>query len=233
MSLLKRLFGPKPRLLAAEAERLRAWRARPGPNLLQPFAEARYVVVDVESSGLNLAKDRLIAIGAVAVKKGRIVVGDSFEVILKQDVASDHSNILIHGIGGTAQREGVEPSRALLDFLDYLDGAPLVAFHVAFDETMIKRAVREYLGFTFSYPWLDLAYVSPALCPSLASRLRALDDWTRQFGIGNFARHSALADALATAQLLQVMLDKAERSKFMHYGHLLDREHAQRLTRWS
>ncbi len=68
-------------------------------------------------------------------------------------------------------------------FLDYLGKAPLIAFHVTFDETMIRRAVREYLGFNFKHPWLDLAYVMPSLNPALAKKNHALDDWIGHFGI--------------------------------------------------
>ena len=50
--------------------------------------------------------------------------------------------------------------------------------------------------------------------PGAARRTRhggagGLDAWSQQFGIDNDARHNALADALATAQLLQVVLARA------------------------
>lgn len=142
-------------LLPAQQQRLEAWLAQPAEDLRRPFAEARYVVVDVESTGLDLQKDRLIAIGAVAVVGGRIDLAQSFEVVLRQDQASSRANILIHGIGGAAQREGQPPVDALLDFLEFLGPSPLVAFHVAFDSTMIGRAMRAYLGINLKPPgWI-------------------------------------------------------------------------------
>lgn len=188
---------------AAQRQRLATWRALPMANLRQSLSEARVVVVDVETTGLAINADRLIAIGAVVIEAGRIDLTQSFEVVLRQDSVSSHENILIHGIGGTAQRDGVAPVDALLDFLAFLGRSPLVAFHAAFDQAMINRAIREELGFRFKHPWLDLAYVMPALRPDL-NRCHALDDWTAHFKIDNFARHSALADALATAQLFLV-----------------------------
>jgi DNA polymerase-3 subunit epsilon len=233
IKLLQRWFSPRPKLDAAQAARLAAWQACPVPECKLPFAQARYVVVDVETTGLNLMTDTLISIGAVAVVGGRVVLGDSFSVVLQQQQSSDKSNILVHGISGSAQREGVPPADALLDFLEYLGDAPLVAFHVAFDETMIRRALRQYLGLSFKHPWLDLAYVSPALHPELARRYRALDDWINHYGIQNFARHSALADAMATANLLQVELGHArEKSLFSHH-QLQELEKAQRWISWA
>ncbi len=75
------------------------------------------------------------------VYSGRIDFGDSFEIILEQQRASDKDNILIHGISGTAQREGVPPLEAMLAFLEYLGTAPLIRFHITFEQIMIKLAL--------------------------------------------------------------------------------------------
>ena len=208
-NLLQRWFTPRPRLTPQQAERLASWSALPEVERTAAFDHTRVVVVDVETTGLNLMTDTLISIGAAAVVNGRIALDDSFSVVLQQRESSRKENILIHGISGSAQREGMPPADALLAFLEYLGKSPLVAFHVAFDETMIKRALHQYLGISFKRPWLDLAYVMPVLCPELMRSHRALDDWSSYFDIRNDDRHNAVADALATAQLLLVAIAKA------------------------
>jgi DNA polymerase-3 subunit epsilon len=225
---LKRWLGRGPKLIPQQQQRLDAWESLPRTPLDAPVSETRCVVVDVETSGLNLREDRLISIGAVAVVNGKVALGDSFYVVLRQEAASEKGNILLHGIGTTAQLKGAPPIEALLAFLDYLGKAPLVAFHVTFDETMIRRALREYLGYSFKHPWLDLAYVMPALNPPLAHRYRALDDWIGHFGIRIDVRHNALADALATAQLFQVALAQGARKNITDFAGLRDLEKAQR-----
>jgi DNA polymerase-3 subunit epsilon len=232
MNALTRFFRRRPVLDQSSAERLAGWQRLPAPAGTT-LAESRLVVVDVETSGLNLASDRLIAIGAVAVNGGRIDLGDSFEIILQQPTVSERDNILIHGIGGTAQREGVPPAEALLRFLEYLGKDPLVAFHVTFDETMIRRALDRFLGLDFRHPWLDLAYVMPALYPALAPKYRALDEWAGHFGIRNYARHSALADALCTAQLFLVAVEQAKRGGALEFKSLQALEKAQRWISWA
>ncbi len=226
--LLQRWFAPRAKLEAQQAARLAAWQARTKPDTKLPFEQARYVVVDVETTGLNLMTDTLISIGAVAVVGGRVVMGDSFSVVLQQQQSSRKENILIHGISGSVQREGVPPADALLDFLEYLGDAPLVAFHVAFDETMIRRAMRQYLNLNFKHPWLDLAYVMPALNRDLMRSHRVLDDWIGRFNIHIEARHNALADALATAQLLQIAQSQAKNKDITDYAGMRDLERSQR-----
>lgn len=228
MNWLARRFGSKPDLTPRQAERLAAWRALPPPRQALHLDHSRCVVVDVETSGLDLRRDRLIAIGAVAVARGGVQLGDSLEIVLQQEKISEKGNILVHGIGGAAQRAGVPPADALLAFLEYLRKDPLVAFHVAFDEPMIRRAMRTFLGLDFRHAWVDLAYVAPALHPQRAGRPRSLDDWMDLFGIGNYARHNALADALSTAQLLLALRNRLDAHGNPSFAGLKGLEREQR-----
>ena len=155
-------------------------------------------------------------------------MNDSFEVVLQQEVTSTKANILIHGIGGTAQTGGQEPAEALLGFLEYLRKDPLIAFHVTFDETMLRKSIKQFLGFNFKHDWLDMAYAVPGLHPEHAGRFRALDDWLSFFNIQNYARHNALADAVSTAQLFMIASKAAQRQKIFNYQGMQRVEKAQR-----
>lgn len=226
--LLARFRQPAVTLTTEHWARLELLERRISTDCKADLANDRIVVVDVETTGLNLAEDHLIAIGATAIRAGRIAFGDSFEVVLRQEVSSGKANILVHGIGGSAQRTGLPPEEALLAFLDYLDGAPLFAFHVAFDETMLRRAFKRFLGIGFKHTWVDLAYLLPELFPDYARKYNALDDWLAHFSIGNDARHNALADALATAQLGLVALRAARERRATDFKSLQNMEKAQR-----
>jgi DNA polymerase-3 subunit epsilon len=209
MNWFTRLFAPSPVALSPEqAAALAAWRALPEPGLKDALQSTRWVVLDVESSGLDVRRDRLISIGAVTVRGDTLPIAESFEVVLRQAQVSRTDNILVHGIGGTAQRTGVSAADALLGFLAHAGKAPVVAFHAAFDTIMIGRALQEHLALKWSPRVLDLADLMPALFPQVKG-CRQLDDWLAHFGIGHYARHQALSDAFSTAQLLQVALAAA------------------------
>lgn len=225
---LKRYLGKRVVLTAQQELNLAAWQKLPAVSTSLHCKSSRYVVVDVETSGLNLWEDRLLSIGAIAVVNGKIALGESFYVELQQPVVSDKENILLHGIGGGAQTSGVPPADALLAFLDFLQKAPLIAFHVTFDQTMIQRAMSQFLGISFKHVWLDLAYLMPSLNPELAASYRSLDDWVTHFKIHNDARHNALADAMVTAQLLQVAQAQAAKRNIVAFAGLMDLEKAQR-----
>ena len=199
------------RALAADWLR-RIFRSAPGVSA----EETRWVILDCESSGLDPRSDSLLAIGAVALQDGRIALDSGFSVVLRQDAPSEPSNIVIHGVSGGQQMEGVESVDALRAFADYAGEALLVAFHASFDQELLGRALRG-AGMKMRNRWLDLAALAPALHPERARRCKALDDWLEAFGIENPARHAALADAYATAQLFQVLLAGA-REQGAHTG---------------
>jgi DNA polymerase III subunit epsilon len=188
--------------------RLRRWLGleRTGDEL--PPRALRWVVMDCESGGLDPRRDPLLSIGAVAVLEGRIQHADSFAAVLRQARASDAANILIHGIGAEAQMLGRDPDEVLPDFVRFAGEGPLVAFHAAFDSALLARALPGWKP-----RWLDLAQLAPALFPARATSCRSLDDWLAAFAIGHPARHDALADAYATAQLLLVLLAEADRQR--------------------
>ena len=193
-------------LSPAQRQAVADWQKLPAADMTRSHISIRYVIVDVETSGLNMKKDCLISIGAVALVDGKLDFNDAFQVVLRQDQVSTHENILIHGIGGSAQSEGMDPVKALLAFLRYIGKAPLVAYHAFFDQSMIDKAMRNYLGMEIGQTWIDLAWVLPDFFKYRADARVPLDDWLRLFNIENISRHNAVSDAYATAKLLQVVI---------------------------
>lgn len=182
---------------------LPAWR----PRSTRAPEPGRWVVVDVEASGLDAARDRLLAIAAIGLRvdwarrRLAIVLADSFEVVLRQDApAGTRDNILLHGIGMQQQREGRPAADALDAFAAFAASAPLLAFHAAFDEALVGRYARTTPGLGLPHRWLDIEQLCAVTHPRV--RARSLDEWMAHFGIRCAVRHQAMADALAEAELL-------------------------------
>lgn len=229
MRWLRWLFGRTRAMSGEQSLALAAYRARSAIAGSSPLATLRFVVADVETTGLSPYRDSLISIGAVVVEHRTVQFSSGFEVVLRQPQASANANILIHGIDGTTQLGGLEPAAALLEFLDYAGKAPLVGFHADFDRVMLERAGKKALGVGPANPWLDLAYLAPALFAEQGHAVpQVLDEWMQKFGITNDARHNALADALATAQLLQIVLAQAIAQGFTTLAALMRLEQDQR-----
>lgn len=168
-----------------------------------PLQEARFVVVDCETTGLDPARDRLLSVGAVAVRGARIELAQSYAALVRQAASSARENVLVHGIGAQAQLAGRDPEEVLGELDGFIGDAVPVAFHAAFDAAVLKRAGLRARN------WLDLEPLAGALFP--ARRLRTLDEWLGAFGIEHAGRHDALLDAFAAAELLLALLAEARR----------------------
>ena len=175
------------------------------PESVEP---SRWVVLDVETSGLDPQRDQLLAIAAIAIhvdwqgQRLSITPGDSFEVVLRQaSVLSVKDNILLHGIGLQRQREGVPLAEGLRAFAAFIGASPLLAFHAPFDQAMIGRHARAHLGADLANPWVDIEQLCAVTHEKV--RARALDEWLAHFGIVCTQRHQAAADTLAECELLQ------------------------------
>ena len=179
----------------------------PGGAARPPDDDARWIVLDVESSGLDPNRDRLIALAAIALhwpprgstRAPRIALHDSFEAVLQAEAPVDKRNILLHGVGIGAQREGLDPRTALEAFERWAGTAPLMAFHAPFDRRLLDRAAQAHLGRRLGNAWLDLAPLAGVLLPEVPAR--SLDEWLDHFGLPCAMRHQAAADTLATAEL--------------------------------
>jgi len=200
----------------------------------QRIASADFVVVDLETTGLDVEGASILEIGAIRVSRLRIV--DRFETLVKPPGKLPRAIVALTGIHDAMVAEAPTERRALRSFARWLDRtptAPFVAHNASFDHRFVTRA-------------LDLCGLPPyrgaVLCTrKLARRLIPelgrynLDQLCAHFGISNRARHRALGDAEATAQALIDLLEIAQsRLKMRSLGELIDfhrRPPAQRKRR--
>lgn len=188
---------------------MKGWLRRwwPARDAHQTPALERWLVLDVETTGLDVHRDQLLAIAAMAVRVDwgtrRITLqpADSLAVTLRPTQVSDKANILLHGMGVGVQRQAMDPAVAMRAFDTWARGARLVAFHAGFDRAVLERYARQHLGRPLDQAWLDIAHLCTVAHPQV--KARALDDWLGHFGITCLARHEATADVMAECDLLQ------------------------------
>jgi DNA polymerase III subunit epsilon len=170
--------------------------------------QERWVVLDVETSGLDADTAQLLAAACIALQVDwqrntlSITPGDSFEIVIQPtQPVHDVNNILIHGIGMQRQQMGLPAWQALPLLRDYLGDAPLLAFHAWFDQTMLSRHFQTALGQDLPNVWLDIEKLCAVTQPD--AKAEDLDQWLHHFNIICPARHEAAADAFAEAEILQ------------------------------
>lgn len=171
----------------------------------------RWVVLDLETSGLNTQRDQVLSIGAVVIEDGAIDFSQQFERTLHQRDHKLTSSVLIHGLGPSAIAAGCDPAEALLDLMSFIGDSPVLAFHAPFDQRMLARALKDHLGYRLQHVFFDVAELAPLLNPQITLREAGLDDWTACFGLEAIERHNASADAMVTAELALILFSQARR----------------------
>ncbi len=194
----------------------------------QPLSKCRLIVLDLETTGLNPQKDEVIAIGAVAIEGCAIHLDDQFDLILRRPELDIRETVLIHGIGTEALADGHETEDALLHLLEWMNGDPVLAYHSAFDQRFLEKALKTQLGYTASHVWMDVAEVLPAFFPKAEPKGKGLDHWSEFFGLEASERHHAAADALVTAELTLIALNKARKTNIKTLKELNEKLRYQR-----
>lgn len=185
------------------------------------LAVCPYVVFDLETTGLAPSRgDRIVAIGAVRLKGGRVDESDRFATFCHPGRPIPPASTAIHGITDAMVRDATGWPEAVVAFHRFAGGAVLVAHNAAFDMTCLHQAETR-AGVTFANPALCSLRLSQWLDPEVADhRLEAL---AARHGIDPSGRHDALGDAIATAQLFADMLHRAEERGVRDLDDLMQR----------
>lgn len=216
MSFFKNLFSkpstPPPNWIADYLEAKSSL-----PAMSSPINELQFVVLDTETTGLDIQKDQLLSIGTVRIEAKAIAVKDAVEwVLYSEDNLKDKKDgIAIHGLRPKDLQEGKGIQEALQEFLAYLGNRIIVAHHTAFDVAMLNQALSQfYPNFKFYNLQLDTAKMAIRLERGPFAQLSAydhkrytLDSLCERYGVEMIERHTALGDAYTTAVLFLKLLN--------------------------
>ncbi|MFK7981353.1 MAG: PolC-type DNA polymerase III [Saprospiraceae bacterium] len=192
-----------------------------------PIRAVRFVVLDTETTGLDAKKDKILSIGAVAVKDQKIIVADRFEYYLKQVYTAQGESIKIHGILPKHNLNGLAPKEVLILLLAYLQDSVIVGHHIGFDFAVLNRAFQEHLGGQLHNQLLDTNYLakrikSPFYKMNVGQNQNfSLDALCEQYGVPIYDRHTASGDALITALLFLKLMGRLEKKGVSNWGSLI------------
>lgn len=103
------------------------------------FKANKYVVLSLETSGLDTDNDVIMAIAATSVVDNRIIIKDSFEIFI-QRINSDSSELANEFI--TVNKfEKVSENEAITTLLDYLSNSIIIGHRVNFDIEMLDKCL--------------------------------------------------------------------------------------------
>ena len=168
------------------------------------LAQLTYTVFDTETTGLDPSQgDEIIQIGAVRIVNRRLLRQESFDQLIDPRRTLPAQSVKIHGI--TADMLVGQPpiGRVLPMFRAFVADTVLVAHNAAFDMRFLELK-EAGTGIRFDRPVLDTFLLSAVLFPNQEShRLEAI---AQRLGVSVLGRHTAVGDAIVTAEVLLKML---------------------------
>ncbi len=164
-----------------------------------------YVVLDVETTGLNKFHDMITEIGAVRIENGKEVAEFSQLVNPKRPIPE--KVVELTGVTDAMVRDMPTIDQVIKSFAGFCEGAVLVAHNAPFDMAFFKRAFLG-AGLSFEYPKMDTLIFARNQLKDLRSY--KLGNLCKHFGIPLTKAHRAVHDARATGQLLLRLLELAQ-----------------------
>ncbi|MBZ9632495.1 3'-5' exonuclease [Salegentibacter sp. LM13S] len=180
-------------------------------KLPEEITHTRFVVFDTETTGFDIKKDRMLSIGAVAIKNKSINIADGFEEYISQETFNPKT-VKIHGIIQNERIETLTEEEAVKAFLNYIGNSVLVAHHAGFDIGMVNEALSRLGLPKLKNKVLDTVnlYRGTRIISNLINREKSytLDEIAETYNIDIKDRHTAAGDAFITAIAFLTILGK-------------------------
>jgi DNA polymerase III subunit epsilon len=158
------------------------------------------VFVDIETTGLNYVRGRVIEVAAIRIEGGQVV--REFNQLIDPETELPAFTTSLTGIRSSDLRSAPTFSQIADELYDILDGAVFVAHNVRFDYSFLKQEFKR-TGRDFSPKQLCTMRLSRALYPEHKSH--KLASLIERHGFSFEARHRAYDDAAVLWQFLQLV----------------------------
>ena len=166
--------------------------------------EEEFVVFDIETTGLNSHTNKIIEIGAVKIKAGRII--DRYSQLINPGISIPYHITEITSITNEQVANQPKIDEVIGKFVDFIGDAVLVAHNAPFDMGFIKRDIKEYLNIDLENSVIDTLQMARDLFPDF--KKYGLGDLNKSLGLALEKHHRAVDDSQATANMFIIFLEK-------------------------
>lgn len=175
-----------------------------------PLLSLNAIAFDSETTGLDTSTARMIQLGAVRIVHGRVDETQSFQQMINPGVPIPSESQAIHGISDADVADAASFSEVVGRFDEWRQDSVLVGYAAGFDLAMLNRE-KQIAGLKWSAPrCLDVRFLVNLLSPNLPDF--SLDTIASWIGVETHNRHSALGDAIATAEIFVALIPKLRES---------------------
>jgi DNA polymerase-3 subunit epsilon len=177
------------------------------------------LIMDTETTGLDAKQDRIVSFGAVTAHGTRLFRSRLIDDLVDPGVPIPASSTAIHGITDAMVAGARAFPEVYADFQRMATNRVVVGHGIPFDLTVLRSECWRH-----GRPWDDLVFIDTLRLASLLNpTLRSFDleSLSALYQIDLHGRHTALGDALVTAELYFRMVPRLQQQGFRTLRELL------------
>jgi DNA polymerase-3 subunit epsilon len=175
-------------------------------DLGTPLAHVTFCVLDLETTGTSPEEDAITEIGAVKVRGGECV--GTFHTLVDPERPVPRGISLLTGITDTLVERAPTVAAVLGSLLSFVDGTVIVGHNVRFDISFLQAALARGGYPALANPRVDTCALARRLLQDEAPNCR-LGTLAARLRLDHRPTHRAFDDALATVDLLHLLLERA------------------------
>ena len=154
------------------------------------------IVLDVETTGLDYTKERMIEFAAVRLENGKIKA--KYETLINPKQHIRKSSMAVHGITQEMVADAPAEEDVMPDILAFIGDYPIVAHNAIFDYNFLNEASKRLYNKPITNPRIDSQLLFKEVYPDLESH--GLENLMNKFNVKFDTRHRAMADTMGLAR---------------------------------
>jgi DNA polymerase-3 subunit epsilon len=175
-------------------------------DLGSPLSEVTFCVLDLETTGGSAADDAITEIGAVKVRGGECL--GTFHTLVHPGRSIPPAITMLTGITNAMVGPAPRLDAVLPALVEFVHGAVIVGHNVRFDLGFLRAALTANRWPPFANRWVDTCALARRLVRDEVPNCR-LHTLATRLRLDHRPSHRALDDALATTDLLHLLLERA------------------------
>jgi DNA polymerase III subunit epsilon len=179
---------------------------QPCPEISDLAKDLDFIVLDLETTGLDSQKDLILSMGWVNISNGRIDLASSQHLYLNNDSQITPETAVINHITPQMLSEGVAIHDAMMTFFEAAKEKIIVAHACVVEENFINQYLLKSYGLRqLPLLWLDTLCIEKKMANAISNYEEidlTLAATRKRYGLPEYNSHNALADAVSTAELL-------------------------------
>ena len=171
--------------------------------------ELSIVSLDLETTGLDPKKDKILSFGLVEMHHMTIKLETARHQLITVDEDIPEESAVIHQITDDQAATGVSIQEALQELLQRMAGKVMLVHYSAIEQNFINAACQKLFGAPFVIPIIDTLVLGQRIFERRNHTIQPGDlrlfNLRPRYNLPNYKAHNALSDAVATAELFLAM----------------------------